>query len=247
MQDARPRAERDLPRRRVARAVEALPGAAHVAAADPAGDRPFQAALDEKLLLARYFHEEVQALGFEAGPAPDLSIVTYRWAPPGVEPRAGQPAQPGDRRRGPAGRPGLPLLDPARRPVHPPDGGAGVPHPPADDRSGAAGAPGAGGGPVEKPGKRLAPLPGLARRYFPPGAPGGLRSWTSNRVSLLENWTLERGVATAKPVSQEAIRSPSCQAAWMVPPPRVVIAAPESVSEMALRSRRGPPPPRPCR
>ena len=49
------------------------------------GTRPFQAALDEKLLLARYFHEEVQGLGFEAGPAPDLSIVTYRWAPPGVD------------------------------------------------------------------------------------------------------------------------------------------------------------------
>jgi len=49
------------------------------------GTRPFQAALDEKLLLARYFHEEVQGLGFEAGPAPDLSIVTYHWAPPGVD------------------------------------------------------------------------------------------------------------------------------------------------------------------
>jgi glutamate/tyrosine decarboxylase-like PLP-dependent enzyme len=47
------------------------------------GTRPFQAALDEKLLLARYFHEEIQALGFEAGPSPDLSIVTCRWAPPG--------------------------------------------------------------------------------------------------------------------------------------------------------------------
>ena len=47
------------------------------------GTRPFQAALDEKLLLARYFYEEIQALGFEVGPSPDLSIVTYRWAPPG--------------------------------------------------------------------------------------------------------------------------------------------------------------------
>ena len=47
------------------------------------GTKPFQAALDEKLLLARYFHQEVQALGFETGPEPDLSIVTYRWAPPG--------------------------------------------------------------------------------------------------------------------------------------------------------------------
>jgi len=48
------------------------------------GVRPFRAALEEKLLLARYFHGEVTALGFEAGPPPDLSVVTYRWAPPGM-------------------------------------------------------------------------------------------------------------------------------------------------------------------
>jgi glutamate/tyrosine decarboxylase-like PLP-dependent enzyme len=48
------------------------------------GTEPFRAALEEKLLLARYFHEEIQSLGFEVGPAPDLSVVTYRWAPPGV-------------------------------------------------------------------------------------------------------------------------------------------------------------------
>jgi glutamate/tyrosine decarboxylase-like PLP-dependent enzyme len=50
-----------------------------------AGTRPFEAALEEKLLLARYFHEEIQTLGFEAGPSPDLSIVTYRWAPAGMD------------------------------------------------------------------------------------------------------------------------------------------------------------------
>jgi len=50
------------------------------------GTRPFSAALEEKLLLARYFYEEVRALGFEVGPPPELSIVTYRWAPPGVGP-----------------------------------------------------------------------------------------------------------------------------------------------------------------
>jgi glutamate/tyrosine decarboxylase-like PLP-dependent enzyme len=50
------------------------------------GTQPFQAALDEKLLLARYFHWEVQALGFEVGPPPDLSIATFRWAPPGLSP-----------------------------------------------------------------------------------------------------------------------------------------------------------------
>jgi len=48
------------------------------------GTRPFQAALEEKLLLARYFHQEIQALGFEAGPSPDLSVVTFRWSPPGA-------------------------------------------------------------------------------------------------------------------------------------------------------------------
>ncbi|HYC31460.1 MAG TPA: pyridoxal-dependent decarboxylase [Gemmatimonadales bacterium] len=48
------------------------------------GIAPFRAALEEKLLLARYFREEVRAAGFEVGPEPDLSIVTYRWAPPGA-------------------------------------------------------------------------------------------------------------------------------------------------------------------
>jgi glutamate/tyrosine decarboxylase-like PLP-dependent enzyme len=48
------------------------------------GTRPFRAALEEKLLLARYFYEEARALGFEVGPPPELSIVTYRWVPPGA-------------------------------------------------------------------------------------------------------------------------------------------------------------------
>jgi glutamate/tyrosine decarboxylase-like PLP-dependent enzyme len=48
------------------------------------GTAPFAAGLEEKLLLARYFHREVQKLGFEVGPAPDLSIVPFRWAPAGV-------------------------------------------------------------------------------------------------------------------------------------------------------------------
>ncbi len=48
------------------------------------GTAPFAAALEEKLLLARYFHREVQKLGFEVGPEPDLSIVTFRWAPAGM-------------------------------------------------------------------------------------------------------------------------------------------------------------------
>lgn len=48
------------------------------------GVRPFRAALEEKLLLARYFHGKVAALGFETGPEPELSVVTYRWVPPGA-------------------------------------------------------------------------------------------------------------------------------------------------------------------
>lgn len=45
------------------------------------GVGPFRAALQEKLALARYFHREVAALGFEVGPEPELSVVTYRWIP----------------------------------------------------------------------------------------------------------------------------------------------------------------------
>jgi len=46
------------------------------------GLAPFRAALEEKLLLARYFHREISALpGFEAGPEPELSVVTYRYVP----------------------------------------------------------------------------------------------------------------------------------------------------------------------
>lgn len=48
------------------------------------GTRPFSAALEEKLLLARYFRREIAGVGFEVGPEPDLSIVTFRWAPPGA-------------------------------------------------------------------------------------------------------------------------------------------------------------------
>jgi glutamate/tyrosine decarboxylase-like PLP-dependent enzyme len=48
------------------------------------GMKPFRAALAEKLLLARYFRQEIQAQGFEVGPPPDLSIVTFRWARAGA-------------------------------------------------------------------------------------------------------------------------------------------------------------------
>ncbi len=68
------------------------------------GIRPFRAALEEKLLLARYFREEIAAAGFETGPPPDLSVVTYRWVPPGATPedadRANQAIVDGARRDG---------------------------------------------------------------------------------------------------------------------------------------------------
>ncbi|WP_456425754.1 pyridoxal phosphate-dependent decarboxylase family protein [Rhodocaloribacter sp.] len=46
------------------------------------GLAPFRAALSEKMRLARYFHERMRAVnGFEVGPEPDLSVVTYRYVP----------------------------------------------------------------------------------------------------------------------------------------------------------------------
>ena len=43
---------------------------------------PFRASLAEKIWLARYFHQELGKLdGFETGPYPDLSIVTFRFRP----------------------------------------------------------------------------------------------------------------------------------------------------------------------
>ena len=51
------------------------------------GVRPFRAALEEKLLLARYSYEKIQSMdGFEVGPYPDLSVVTFRYIPPRGDP-----------------------------------------------------------------------------------------------------------------------------------------------------------------
>jgi len=41
----------------------------------------YRAALEEKLLLVRFFHAAVQELGFEVGPEPDLSVSLFRWVP----------------------------------------------------------------------------------------------------------------------------------------------------------------------
>jgi aromatic-L-amino-acid/L-tryptophan decarboxylase len=46
------------------------------------GVQPFQAALSEKIALARYFYEQIKHVpGFEVGPYPDLSVATYRYMP----------------------------------------------------------------------------------------------------------------------------------------------------------------------
>jgi glutamate/tyrosine decarboxylase-like PLP-dependent enzyme len=46
------------------------------------GVAAFRAALEEKLLLARYFYERLGGIdGFELGPYPELSVVTYRYVP----------------------------------------------------------------------------------------------------------------------------------------------------------------------
>lgn len=46
------------------------------------GVKAFRAALEEKMLLARYCYDELSNIpGIETGPEPDLSIFTFRWAP----------------------------------------------------------------------------------------------------------------------------------------------------------------------
>jgi aromatic-L-amino-acid decarboxylase len=46
------------------------------------GVAPFRSALEEKLLLTRYFHEQVAKIpGVETGPAPDLSVTYFRYVP----------------------------------------------------------------------------------------------------------------------------------------------------------------------
>ena len=47
-----------------------------------AGVSAFRAAQAEKLALARYFHARLSEIdGFDAGPSPDLSVVTFRYRP----------------------------------------------------------------------------------------------------------------------------------------------------------------------
>ncbi len=50
------------------------------------GLAPFRAALEEKALLTRWFHEELSKVeGFECGPYPELSVATFRYRPTGVD------------------------------------------------------------------------------------------------------------------------------------------------------------------
>lgn len=43
------------------------------------GLAPFKACLQEKLLLIRYFYEEIKKQGFDTGPFPDLTVVIFRY------------------------------------------------------------------------------------------------------------------------------------------------------------------------
>ena len=44
------------------------------------GLQPFRASLEEKLLLCRFFHTEIEKMGFRTGPDPDLSITMFRYS-----------------------------------------------------------------------------------------------------------------------------------------------------------------------
>jgi glutamate/tyrosine decarboxylase-like PLP-dependent enzyme len=43
------------------------------------GLKPFKACVEEKLLLAKYFHKKIKALGFVSEIEPELSVVVYRY------------------------------------------------------------------------------------------------------------------------------------------------------------------------
>ncbi len=46
------------------------------------GVKPFRAGLEEKLLLTKYFYEELKKInGFEMGPEPELSVASFRYIP----------------------------------------------------------------------------------------------------------------------------------------------------------------------
>jgi glutamate/tyrosine decarboxylase-like PLP-dependent enzyme len=49
------------------------------------GIAPFRAPLEEKILLTKYFYQEVASLGFEVGPEPTLSVCLFRWTTNDIE------------------------------------------------------------------------------------------------------------------------------------------------------------------
>ena len=78
-------ARRALPRRRLARAVEALPRRSACGCRSCCWGPGRSAPRWRRSCCWRATSvSEIAAAGFEVGPAPDLSIVTYRWAPPGA-------------------------------------------------------------------------------------------------------------------------------------------------------------------
>ena len=51
------------------------------------GIQPFRAALEEKLLLTRYFYDKIQDIeGIEVGPDPELSVAFFRYVPDSRDP-----------------------------------------------------------------------------------------------------------------------------------------------------------------
>ena len=49
------------------------------------GLAPFKAALEEKILLCKYFYNRIQDLDFEVGPEPQLSVCIFRYRPSGQD------------------------------------------------------------------------------------------------------------------------------------------------------------------
>jgi aromatic-L-amino-acid/L-tryptophan decarboxylase len=92
------------------------------------GLAPFRAALEEKLLLARYFHRRLTEMpGWIPGPEQDLSVVTFRYGPRPRRRKRLQPASaPGALRQ----RPSRHLGNRARRRLHAATRRSALPQPP---------------------------------------------------------------------------------------------------------------------
>ena len=101
------------------------------------GSAAFAAALEEKLLLASYFYEECGKIAdIEMGPAPDLSIVTFRFRPAAMDAdTASRALGRGDTSR----RARVPDIDDYRRLLYATNGHSDVQYAPRRCRHGAAG------------------------------------------------------------------------------------------------------------